>query len=897
MSTGVPNRTVLKVSGMSCGHCEGRVVKGVSAIPGVSWVSASAANSRAIIDHDGSPSTASLIAAVEAAGYEAESAPEMQSGDPDTGEPSLPEPSAAASGAADSGPAADLDSSADVSALKLQATVRLRLGGMSCAACVRSIEGVLTSLPGVGSASVDLLLERAQVQFDPRQTHPSELIAAVTALGYSASIYTQTLAAPEELADDSRRALAAVAWSLAVGAVTMVLTMPLMTDHGGTESGGTASGDPLTAAMTKLDASLQSVWPGLYQLDADLLRWTLLVLCTSVVVGPARGFFLRAWSALRHRSADMNTLVALGTGSAWLLSALATIAPHALHQAGLPAHVWFDAVPWVPGLVLLGRFLEDRAKRKTRQGLDALVRLQPAQVLRWEGAEPREVPVREILPGDRILVRAGTAIGCDGIIEQGQAAIDESLITGESMPVLRGPGQGVVGGAIATDGELTVRVTKVGEDAALATIIAQVEAAQAAKPELQRLADRVAAVFAPVVVAVASLAGLLWFAFGPEPRLGHALLVAVTVVIVACPCAMGLAVPTAVMVAIGRAARLGLLIRTGAALENGHAIGAVVFDKTGTLTLGKPKVQQLFSAGDALNPPLNPQQLWSRVAALEQTSSHPLAKALVDHIRGEKAWDLPAIDQVGHLAGRGISATLNGQAWLIGAPEWLGQSGADLQLIQGDIDRAAGQSSLLAVAVDGRAVGLAALADELRPSAREAVQRLQRLGLEVALISGDRPPAVQHVAEQLGIRRWHGGALPQHKVDLVNSYRAQGIQVAVVGDGVNDAPALAAADLAVAMGTGTDVAAAQADVAIMGQDLGAVVDLLLLARATRSILKQNLAWAFGYNLLAIPVAAGALVPLTGIWPSPVLASAAMALSSVSVVANSLRLRGWRAASS
>ncbi len=892
MSTGVPNRTVLKVSGMSCGHCEGRVVKGVSAIPGVSWVSASAANSRAIIDHDGSPTAATLIAAVEAAGYEAESAPEMQSADPDSGDPSLPEPSAAASGAADSVPLADVDPSADVDARKLQATVRLRLGGMSCAACVRSIEGVLTSLPGVGGASVDLLLERAQVQFDPRQTHPSELIAAVTALGYSASIYTQTLAAPEEIADDSRRALAAVAWSLAVGAVTMVLTMPLMTDHGGTESG-----DPLTAAMTKLDASLQSVWPSLYQLDADLLRWTLLVLCTSVVVGPARGFFLRAWSALRHRSADMNTLVALGTGSAWLLSALATVAPHALHQAGLPAHVWFDAVPWVPGLVLLGRFLEDRAKRKTRQGLDALVRLQPAQVLRWDGTEPREVPVREILPGDRILVRAGTAIGCDGVIEQGQAAIDESLITGESMPVLRGPGQAVVGGAIATDGELTVRVTKIGEDAALATIIAQVEAAQAAKPELQRLADRVAAVFAPVVVAVASLAGLAWFAFGPEPRLGHALLVAVTVVIVACPCAMGLAVPTAVMVAIGRAARLGLLIRTGAALENGHAIGAVVFDKTGTLTLGKPKVQQLFSAGDALDPPLSPQQLWSRAAALEQTSSHPLAKALVDHIRGEKSWNLPAIDQVGHLAGRGISATLNGQAWLIGAPEWLGQSGADLQLIQGDIDRAAGQSSLLAVAIDGRAVGLATLADELRPSAREAVQRLQRLGLEVALISGDRPPAVQHVAEQLGIRQWHGAALPQHKVDLVNSLRAQGIQVAVVGDGVNDAPALAAADLAVAMGTGTDVAAAQADVAIMGQDLGAVVDLLLLARATRSILKQNLAWAFGYNLLAIPVAAGALVPLTGIWPSPVLASAAMALSSVSVVANSLRLRGWRARSS
>ncbi len=894
MTAPVPVRSVLKVTGMSCGHCEGLVVKGVCAVAGVQSVSASAAASQAIVHHDGTPSAAQLIAAVVAAGYEAQEAPQSDpaasEGDGD-GEPALPGPSAAAPGAAAGAEAPLSQSSPDPSAAEgpVQAKVRLRLSGMSCAACVRSIEGALTSLPGVLAASVDLILERAEVQFDPRVTHPSQLIDAVTALGYSAAVYSQAPAAAANSSDNGRHGLAGVVWSLAVGAVTMVLAMPLMSDHG-----GMATADPLTALMGKVDGQLQQLWPWLYAADKDALRWTLLVLCTTVVAGPARGFFVRAFSALRHGSADMNTLVALGTGSAWLLSALATLAPHALHQAGLPAHVWFDAVPWVPGLVLLGRWLEDRAKRRTRQGLDALVRLQPSTVLRWQNEQFQEVAIQDILPGDRILVRAGTAIGCDGVIEQGRAAVDESLLTGEAVPVLRSPGQAVVGGSVATDGDLTLRVTKIGEDSALATIIAQVEAAQATKPQLQRLADRVAAVFAPIVVALAVVAGLLWAWLGPEPKLGHALLVAVTVVIVACPCAMGLAVPTAVMVAIGRAAKRGLLIRTGAALENGHAISAVVFDKTGTLTMGQPAVQQLIWPHLAGSPGHDPLQGWGIAAALEQTSSHPLAKALVEHVRALPGVVLPAVQKVDHLPGRGVSADVAGQRWRIGSPQWLAEEGVDLQPLQQDLDRAAHSgSSLLAVAADRQVVGLALLADQLRPSAGEAVAQLKRMGITVALISGDREPAVRHLAEQLGIKRWHAAALPQHKVELVQALRAQGHRVAVVGDGVNDAPALAAADLALAMGTGTDVAAAQADVAIMGQDLTAVADMLALSTATRRVLWQNLGWAFGYNALALPVAAGLLVPLTGIWPSPVLASAAMALSSVSVVANSLRLRSWQ----
>lgn len=890
MTAPVPVRSVFKVTGMSCGHCEGRVVKGVGAVPGVQTVTASAAASQAIVHHDGSVSSSQLIAAVVAAGYDAEPAPVPDSADGD-GDSALPKPSAAAPGAVEQTQVPEPEPAPDESAAAapVEAKVRLRLTGMTCTACVRSIEGTLTSLPGVLAASVDLILERAEVRFDPRLTHPTELIAAVTALGYSAAVYSQAQAASADPGDDGRRGLAGVVWSLAVGAVTMVLAMPLMTDHG-----TMATADPLTQLMGKVDGQFQQLWPWLYAADKDALRWTLLVLCTSVVIGPARGFFLRAFNALRHGSADMNTLVALGTGSAWLLSALATLAPHALHQAGLPAHVWFDAVPWVPGLVLLGRWLEDRAKRRTRQGLDALVRLQPSVVLRWQNGQFQEVPVQEVLPGDRILVRAGTAIGCDGVIEQGRAAVDESLLTGEAVPVLRGPGQTVVGGSIATDGDLTLRVTKVGEDSALSTIIAQVEGAQATKPQLQRLADRVAAVFAPIVVALSIVSGLLWAWLGPEPKLGHALLVAVTVVIVACPCAMGLAVPTAVMVAIGRAAKRGLLIRTGAALENGHAISAVVFDKTGTLTKGQPAVQQLIWPQATVGQGLDPLQGWAIVAALEQTSSHPLAKALVEHVRAMPGVFLPAVQQVDHVPGRGLSATVDGQLWRIGSPQWLAQEGVDLKPLQFELDRAANSgSSLLAVAAGGQALGLALLADQVRPSASEAVGRLKRMGITVALISGDREPAVRHLAEQLGIERWHAAALPQHKVELVQALRAQGHRVAVVGDGVNDAPALAAADLAMAMGTGTDVAAAQADVAIMGQDLTAVPDMLALSAATRRVLWQNLGWAFGYNALAIPVAAGILVPFFGLWPSPVLASAAMALSSVSVVANSLRLRGWQ----
>lgn len=902
--------TTLSVHGMSCGHCEGRVVKALKAVPGVQDASASSTAQRAEVRHEGVPHQA-LVDAVRNAGYElGEDPPEepaiqppvaspgaagvttpgSSSGSPvpaGTPAPDAPGRAAAATGAraatgAGAEPPITMASEPEAAEPAL-VSLRLAVSGMTCGACVRAIEGTLTALPGVRACSVDLVLERADLRFDPTASDARTIIAAVVALGYQASPVVGNWTAQVAVDPGETVTWRPVAWSLAVGVATMVLSMPLMSGaaHG-------AGHGWLAHAMLWLDGAFARALPWIYAANHDFLRWLLLGLCASVVLGPGRSFFVRAYKALRHGAPDMNVLVALGTGSAMVASALSTVAPQWLQAWQVPAHVWFDAVAWVPGLVLLGRLLEGRARKRTRASLDVLVRLQPETATRLDGSTPVEVPSDSLLPGDRVRVAAGTRIPCDGIIVSGEADIDEAMVTGESVPIARKPGDRVLGGTLATDGALTIVASQVGEESTLARIVAQIQAAQTAKPELQRLADRWAGRFVPVVLALAAATAVVWWLWGPTPVLGRGLVAAVSVIIVACPCAMGLAVPTAVMVAIGRAARHGLLVRSGAALESGKTIDVVVFDKTGTLTQGKPRVTQgqwLLDSGEA--------EGWALVAAVERASTHPLAVAVADWAENRPGVErLTALPDVSVIAGHGVSAVVGGQTIAIGALAWLKDQLVDPTALQ-ELSNRDANASEVGVAMGGHLAAVVWARDTVRDEAALVCGLLQRRGAQVHIVSGDRPGATQAVAEAMGADSWTAGALPGDKVKVVQDLQASGKRVVFVGDGVNDAPALAAADLSMAMGGGTDVATGQADITLLHNDLRGVTDALALARQTRTILVQNLGWAFGYNVIAIPLAAGILYPWTGELPSPVLASAAMALSSVSVVSNSLRLARWK----
>lgn len=872
-----PNNTTLRVTGMSCGHCEGRVVKALQAIAGVQAASANASAATAQIAHSGEVSPQALVHAVQSAGYEAELAPERQANSEDDEEPASLRPAPGPDP-----PAAPAKSASG-------AHMRLRVAGMTCAACVRNVESALAQVPGVESAVVSLVLETARVQIAPEaDVTETQLVAAVAGAGYTASPVAVVAQpddgeSPAQAADSEPTSRAAIAWCLALGVVTMVGSLPLMPhSHGG---------DPFDRAMMAAADGIAGVLPWLWQVDPFVLRWVLLALCTSVVLFPARRFFVAAVHAARRRSTDMNTLVSIGIGAAWAMCTVATLWPQLLADQGLPAQVWYDAVPWVPGFVLLGRWLESQARARTRQGLDALVRLQPRTATRISATDDTEVPVALLQPGDRVRVAAGAQVPCDGIVVSGQSAVDESMMTGESLPVARGVGDRVLGGTAVVDGSLVVQATTLGEGSALSAIIAATELAMLSKPALQRAADRAASLFTPFALGVALLAGFAWLALDPHHAWSTALVVATSVVIVACPCAMGLAVPTAVMVATGAAARRGLLIRSGIALERAGQVTAVVFDKTGTLTTGKPHVEMQWWWGS------DPEQGWRTVRSLVRHSAHPLSQALGRHLA-----QLPDPESAGELAvqsvaGRGIEATLDGAVWRVGALSWVAEVAVPAQqnaaVCAGIAEAQARPGALVFVSAGDTIVGCARLVDTVRPSAAGAIERLRTMGVLTLLASGDRESSVRPVATALGLDKAAGDLLPEHKVQWVADLRADGHVVAVVGDGTNDAPALAGADVAIAIGDGSAVAAAQADLALLRPDLGAVPDAILLARATERILRQNLGWAFGYNALAMPLAAGVLYPWTHSLPSPMLASAAMALSSVCVVANSLRLRAWR----
>ena len=741
----------------------------------------------------------------------------------------------------------------------------LRVAGMHCSACVARVERILLKHPSVESASVDLLNERARV------VAPSTDLDVITKRLEKAGFAAALLSDPTDalLEQPRERWGPKIALSLGIGVVAMALSMPLM--HG--ESGLSS------ALMAPVDAVLMAAIPALYHVSHDTLRWTMLVLCLPVLFWAGRHYFVRAWHTLRGGSADMNVLIALGSGTAFLVSAIVTVAAGSLAARGLPTTVWFEVVPWVLGLLMVGSVLEERAKRRATEALRTIAQLQPqeATVVRATG-EIAVVPVRGLTRLDKVRVRPGERLPVDGRVLEGASSVDESMLTGESEPVRRGVGDSVTGGTVNIDGQLMVSPTTLGTESAIAQIMRMVQDAQAAKPEAQRIADRLAAVFVPVVVMIAVLSAAIWFAFGPAPRFVFAFHALVTVLIIACPCAMGLAVPAAITVATGSAARRGMLIRTGQVLETAPQIDTIVFDKTGTITEGSPTVV----ASESWETAHETSQLHASIAAVAGASEHPISAAIEATLSGPPA----SLSDVVNTAGGGISATTEIGRVRLGSREFLGDHGID---IPDDFGQAHPDSAVSYAAVEGSAVMAFALQDRPKPGAKAALSELREAGCRLVLLSGDREGVVRGLAEEMGIAEFHFRASPEDKIETIAELRRAGAKVAMVGDGVNDAPALAAADLGVAMGGGTDVAAATADVTLMNNELSGLGRLFRLATRTRRVIRQNLGWALGYNALGIPIAAGVLYPAYSILLSPVFASAAMALSSVSVLANSLRL--------
>jgi len=645
--------------------------------------------------------------------------------------------------------------------------------------------------------------------------------------------------------------------------------------------------DPFMSwSMRVLDPALRRVIPWLYSFSDNAIRWCLLVLAVLIAGWAGRHFYVKAWSALRHKTADMNTLVALGTGAAFVYSAASTIAPGFFIAHGIAPDIYFEAGILIIGLVLVGNTLESRAKGQTALALRKLVQLQPktARVFR-DGAEV-DLPLEAILPGDLILVRPGERIPTDGEVVAGRSSVDESMLTGESLPVEKGPQDRVIGGTVNQHGSLQYRAAGLGAESTLSQIVRLLREAQGSRAPIQHLADRISAIFVPTVLGLAILTFAGWEIFAHSAGIMQAFAAAVAVLVIACPCAMGLAVPTAVMVATGRGAAFGLLIKGGEALQRLEKVDTVVLDKTGTITAGRPEVTDIL-----LNPngSISRDEFLRLAAALERASEHPLGEAVVRNA-AEHNLGIPLAESFQSITGRGVSGIVEGHTVLIGNPQLLRDHGVDVAPLLEPAEQAAenGRTPLW-VSIDGELAGVIVVADTIKPTSIAAIQQLHREGLHVVMLTGDNERTARSIAREVGVDSVIAGVLPEGKVEAIRKLQAERRTVAMVGDGVNDAPALAQADVGITMASGSDIAMEAGDVTLMRSDLMGVAAAIALSRGTMRVMRQNLFWAFAYNVVGIPLAAGALYPVCGLLLSPVLASAAMAVSSFSVVTNSLRL--------
>jgi Cu+-exporting ATPase len=742
--------------------------------------------------------------------------------------------------------------------LNKEEKITLAIGGMTCAACVNRIEKGLRKIEGVSEAQVNLATERATIVYHPEKVGKSEFRKTVEDLGYEvrgfeeeASADREAEARTREIGLQKRKFVISAFLSAAIFFGSMPEWFPW--------------------------------WPKILQ-----NHLTLFLLTTPVQFWAGWQFYRGFWLALKHRTSDMNTLIAVGTSSAYIYSAVITFFPHLFRARGLNLGVYYDTSAMIITLILLGKLLEAVAKGQTSLAIKRLMGLQAktARVLR--NGQEMDIPVDQVRKGDGVIVRPGEKIAVDGVLREGTSAVDESMLTGESIPVEKHPGDSVMGGTINKTGSFQFEATKVGKETALAQVIRLVEEAQGSKAPIQRLADRVASVFVPTVISIALVTFAVWMIFGPTPAFTLALLNFVAVLIIACPCALGLATPTAIMVGTGRGAENGILIKGGESLETIHRVNTILFDKTGTLTQGRPAVTDLI-AGNGFEQA----EVLQWAASAEKGSEHPLGEAIV-RAAEEKGLGTKTVEGFEAIPGQGIRARIHGETFLLGNLKLMEDNGVDLDGLRVEMERLANEGKTpMVVARNHSAAGIVAVADTLKPNSREAVEALQRMGLEVIMITGDNERTGKAVAAQMGIKRVFAEVLPWEKSRQVKKLQEEGKVVAMVGDGINDAPALAQADVGIAIGTGTDVAMESSDITLITGDLRAVVTAIQLSKRTIRTIRQNLLWAFFYNILGIPIAAGILYPFWGILLNPMIASAAMAMSSVSVVSNSLRLRRFR----
>jgi Cu+-exporting ATPase len=746
--------------------------------------------------------------------------------------------------------------------------VILPVQGMTCASCVNKVEKALKSQKGVIQASVNFATERATVEYIPEEVSIRDLKKAVQDAGYQvlevkvgeSTLREEDIVEKERLAREAE--LSRLRWKFVSGAILLVPILILM-----------------------YGASLLEKWLGLSRGMNFFIQF---LLATPVQFWAGWQFYAGFWKAARHKTSDMNTLIAIGTSAAYLYSLIVTFVPHLIMVRGLMIDVYFDTSAAIIVLILLGRFLEARAKGKTSEAIKKLIGLSPKTARVIRNGHEVDVPIEEVIPGDLVVVRPGEKVPVDGVVREGYSSVDESMVTGESLPVEKKSGDSVIGATINKTGTFKFEATKVGKNTVLSQIVRLVQEAQGSKPPIARLVDIIASYFVPVVILIAIITFVVWYFLGPHPALTYAFLNFVAVLIIACPCALGLATPTSIMVGTGKGAENGILIRGAEALETAHQLNTIVLDKTGTLTRGEPSVTDVIESEG-----FTKREILILAASAEKGSEHPLGEAIVTKAKEDQ---LTLLDPKNFQAivGYGIEATIDSREVLLGNLRLMEERKVRLNGLLDKAEELSGEGKTpMFLAVDGKTAGLIGVADTLKENSKEAVGILHSMGIEVIMITGDNRRTAEAIAKQIGIDRTLSEVLPEGKANEVKKLQAQGRKVGMVGDGINDAPALAQADVGIAIGTGTDVAMESSDITLIGGDLRGVVTAIALSKATIRNIKQNLFWAFAYNTLLIPMAAGVLFPFFGILLHPIFAAGAMAFSSVTVVSNALRLRRFK----